>query len=92
MSKMYSCSVRLGPRLGPNTLLWVKSAEFVGDSIVIDFSPDRCFISEDLACAASKILSVASKRPQKWIQVVTCSSFDFLDAAATPSEEVSGNE
>lgn len=66
--KPYECYFVLGDfRL--NNRLWVRSARFAGDSLVVDFSSERCLISEDLANAVAPILYVADKGSYRSIRV-----------------------
>lgn len=68
MSKMYECHVRVGSR--DNRLFyWVKGARWVGDSIVVDLSPERCFIPQKLSSIATTLLCIAENRPRKSICV-----------------------
>ena len=82
MEKVYECCVSLGGRKEKNRkLLWPKSAKWVGDSIVVEFSPEQCFVSEDLASAVSNLVSCAKDRRCKqasvcWGQVVDVGSLD----------------
>lgn len=72
--------VRCHLSLGRRDQLWLKSVEFVGDSIVIDFSPDPCEIPCDLALAVMKIIPLAKKMPTR-SYCISWSSVEVSDDA-----------
>ena len=85
MEKIYECRVCLGGLKEKNRkLLWPKSVKWVGDSIVVEFSPEQCFVSENLASVASKLVFCAEQRPCERISVRSGEVFDdsSLDSKA----------
>lgn len=74
MPKMYECNVQLGSR--SNRLsYWVKGVRWSGDSIVVDLSPDQCFIPGKLSRSITPLLECAVGLPSKrWM--VSCTDSD----------------
>lgn len=83
----YQCSVKFGYT---RQNLWVKSAEYSGNSVVLNLSPVPCSISAELCHAASPLLMCATKRPLKKITVMYSQIPDIEFSSS--SEEVSGDE
>lgn len=83
----YQCSVNFGYT---REKLWVKSAEYSGNSVVLNLSPEPCSISAELCNAASPLLMCATKRPFKKISVMYSQITD-IDFSAR-SEEVTVDE
>ena len=85
--KLYECWFQLGRSSNRNPMLWVQSAEFLGNSLVVNFSDEKCLISEELAKAVASLLQVADRGDHKKIVV----SYGCVDDPV-PFEEVSGDE
>ena len=86
--KLYECKVVFGTG-SRRSVQWVKYAEWSTghDSIWIEFSHERCMISEDLAKVVPDLLACAKGRRYLSFEVF-CT---LVDDALAPSEEVSGD-
>lgn len=64
--KTYNAYVRLGKGRTSRTL-WIKSAIWNGNSIVIDFDNEPCALNSDLASGCCRVAVCALGRPTPYV-------------------------
>lgn len=85
-STKYVCQVTFGNSRVKKPPLWVDSAFYCEDQIIIKFSPERVFCSRDLADVVSSILPETKGLPCRAYSVSWTCVEDFSTA---PCQEVS---